>query len=628
NMPLVFVSLLVTVLCTVYFVSKAFAPREKKFYAVAFILIYASLSINFIDVAWQVFDSPNWFWHREAFVFITLFLTVAYKAFENIKKIPNSEILKAAGVLAVLLLLAQSFGEMKGHGDLFIFNAVIIAVITLILIGLKKEDWSGQVKDMGKILPVLLAVFTIYESAFLAPMVSSGTSTLSVFNTEGESFVNAMLSIEDCANASNIMGNGFRSEYDNLKTVDDIEVGGASQYAGYRGITIFNSNSNKAIDRFMKQLGYSVNYNYFAAGHSYSAPATDAFFSIGSLYMTNPDYTGAELIASDDNLSFYANRTVLPIVFTANASARDFDFYSLESEVNDKNYFAFQNDWYASLFASFGDDFFVPVSDGAVEEQLLNGSVINIGDYRADDQFAEEDVSVSTDDESDEAFDPDELGLEVTSDYYDTQLDVYRLNKSLPIILNYEVTVDRADELYVNISVPRTNSGCEVYLNGYLIDTYSAGTFYSTILRLGFFEPGETVQLSILADHDKFTYLSVNFAYFDAASFEAQFEGVPTDNTVISEAEDGYISFSADVEVGQMILTSIPYEEGWTATVDGQEVEIKPYQNALISLDAAPGHHDVTLQYTPPGLKGGAILTIVGIIGLIGVSVVERKNKR
>lgn len=627
NMPLIFVCLLVTVLCAVFFVSKIFAGKEKKFYAVCFILIYAVLCINFLDVAWQVFDSPNWFWHRESFVFITLLLTVSYKAFEKIREVSNHEILKAAGVLAILLLAAQSFGEMKGHGELFIANAIIIAVITLLLIGMKKTDWSGQLKDMGKMIPVILAVITIYESAFLAPMLSSGTSTLSVFTTEGDAFVSAMLSFEDCANASNMLGNGFRSEYENIKTVDDIPIGGASQYAGYRGISIFNSNSNKAFDRFLKQLGYSVNYNYFAAGHAYSAPSTDAFFSIGSLYMTNDEYTDADLIASDDNLSFYRRNTVLPLAFTANASARDFDFYALENDVNDKNYFEFQNDWYASLFSSFTEDFFITVDESNVTEEILNGTTINIGDYRADDQFAEEDIQTS-EEESEAAFDPDELGLEVASNYYDTQLDVYRINESLPIILNYEVTVDRPDELYVNISVPRTNSGCEVYLNGMLIDTYSDGTFYSSILRLGAFEKGETVQLSILADQDSFTYLAVNFAYFDNEAFEQQFAELDTSKTSITEAEDGYISFTADVAQGDMILTSIPYEDGWEAFVDGQRTEITPYQNALISLDVAPGAHDIQLQYTPPGLKAGAVLSAVGIVGLIALALIDRKNKR
>ncbi len=627
NMPLIFVSLLVTILCTVYFVSKAFSGKAKRFYAVCFILIYATLCIDFLDVAWQVFDSPNWFWHREAFCFIPLFLTVSYTVFENLKKVTNAEILKAAGIIAILLLMAQSFGDMKTESKVFLFNVFTIAAIFLMLLGLKKEDWKGQLKNMGKILPVMLVLITVYEVTFLSPMLSSGTATLSVFTSRGDDYVSAVLSLEDCVISSDYLQHGFRSEYDNIRAMDDIGVGGSEQLVGYRGISLFNSNSNKAFGRFLKQLGCNVNYNYFAAGHGYSAPSIDTFFSIGTLYSTDETYRGMNFITSDDNLSFYTARTVLNPVFTVPASARDFNFYSLETATEDKNYFDFQNDWYRSLFPSFTEDFFIAVDDGDIEFEMLNGEAINIGDYQSDNTDPEESIS-SEEESSSAAFDPDDLGEEVAADYYDNQIDVYRYNKKLPIILDYQITVNSEDELYANISVPRTNGGCEVYLDGDLIGYYSPGTNYSTILRLGSYEVGDNVQFTLMADHDTFTYMQINFAYFDTDIFESQLAGVDAESTTITEADDGYVLFEADVDAGDMILTSIPYEEGWTAYVDGVETEIIPYQDALISLDAAPGHHDVRLQYYTPGVKAGAILSIVGIIGLIGVSIVDNKNKR
>lgn len=627
NMPLVFISVLVTFLCVVFFVSKAFSGKAKRFYAAAFILVYLVLCIDILDVAWQVFDKPNWFWHRESFVFMPMFLAVSYKVFENILKVANSELLKSAGILTVLLLIAQSFSRMKETGDVFLFNGALIAVITLLLIGMKKNDWSGQLKDMGKMIPVFIAVLAIYETAFLAPMRSSGTATLSVYTGDGDHYRDVILSFEDCANASNILGSGFRSEYDYVKFTDDVGVGGTEQYAGYHGISIFNSNSNKAFSRFMKQLGYTVNFNYFFAGHSYAAPSTDAFFSIGSLYGATGDYTGADYITEDDNLVFFRNRSVLPLVFGARSESRDFNFYELETMDSDKNYFAFQNDWYRSLFTSFNEDFFIPFDEDNIEQTLLNGQVINLYDYQRPDEEIEESLH-SESDEEEETFDPDDLGLEDQVSFDSTQIDVFRMNSKTPLILNYDLTIDRGDELYMNISVPRTNSGCDVYMNGYPVASYSQGTFYSSILRLGAFETGDTVRVTIMADHDSWTYLDVKFAYFDCEAFEAQFEGVDTSNITMNEADDGYVSCGVDSRQGEILLTSIPYEEGWEAYVDGVKTEIIPYQEALISLDLTPGHHDVVFEFTPPGIKAGAVLSLAGLLGLAAVEVLERKNKR
>lgn len=626
NMPLIYVSSFVTFLCVLFLVSRAFSGKSKKFYTAALIVIYFMLAVDALDVAWQVFDSPNWFWHRESFVFITFFMTLAYYVFERIKDVTNSDILKTAGILLILLLLAHSFGEMRVNGILFVFNLCIIITVTLFVFGLRKETWSYQFKDMGKILPVLLSACLIYESAFLAPLQSAGTATLSIASTEGEDFVVNMMLFEDYAEASSILDNGFRNEYDCFRTEEDVGVPGSAEYTGYRGITIFNSNSNKMFGRFLKQLGYSVNYNYFSADCSYQAPATDAFFSIGTVYSTSDSYAGADRLAENEEMSFFVNRSVLSLAFAASRDARSFDFYQLETAVDGKNYFEFQNDWYRSLFPCFTEDFYVPADEADIEQEIVNGEVINIWDYQnpAEESEEEESSALTASDSSD--FDPDDLGLEVVSDYFETQTEVYRTNKNLPLILNYTVTVTRPDELYVNISVPRMNSGCEVWFNGENIAYYPARTFYSSILRLGAFEPGEQVQLTIMADYDMWTYTDVNFAYFDLASFESQFAQIDDQQVGLIMADDGYVSFGADITEGQMILTSIPYEDGWTAYIDGQKTDIIPYEDALISLDAGPGCHDVLLTFTPPGLKAGAVLSVIGIAGLIVISLMDKKR--
>ena len=628
NMPLIYVSGIVTFLCVLFLVSKAFTGKTKKLYTAAYVLIYAMLAVDFLDVAWQVFDSPNWFWHRESFVFITFFLTVSYHVFERIKDVTNQEILKTAGILGIILLLAHSFGDMQQNGILFVFNLCIIISVTLFLLGLKKEKWGYQMKDMGKILPVLLAACCVYETAFLAPLRSAGTATLSINGSEGENFVVGMMLFEDYAEASDLLENGFRNEYDCFLSDEDVTVMGSAEYVGYRAISVFNSNSNKMFGRFLKQLGYCVNYNYFSADCSYQAPDTDAFFSIGTIYSTSDGYRGADLLAENEEMSFYVNRSVLPLAFTANRDARTFDFYQLETAVDEKNYFDFQNDWYRSLFDCFTDDFYIAVDEADIEQELINGTVINIWDYQNPaEEEEEEGVSTLLNNDSN-TFDPDDLGLEVVSDYLETQTEVYRTNKNLPIIINYTITVTRPDELYINISVPRMNSGSEVWLNGENLVYYPARTFYSSILRLGAYEPGDTVQVTIMSDNDMWTYSDINFAYFDMEAFESQFAGIDTTATTITEADDGYVTFEADVNTGEMILTSIPYEEGWTAYIDGNKADIIPYEDALISLDAEPGHHDVRLTFTPPGLKGGAVLSLLGIIGFAAVEIAERKNKR
>ena len=495
---------------------------------------------------------------------------------------------------------------MNSNGKIFVYNAVGVAVVILLLLGMRKTDWTGQFKDMNRIVPAILSGLVLYETAFLAPLLSSGTATLSVFSDEASKYTDSIISFKDCE--------------------EDRSVGGSSQLANYRSISIFNSNSNKMFSRFLKQQGQTVNYNYFAAWHTHSAPDTDAFMSVGTLFATG-DYSMADFIAGNDNLNLYKSRYVLPIAFTAQASARDFDYYSLETATSGKDYFSFRNDWYASLFESFDEDYFITQTRG-IRSEIINGSEIDINDYISSAQDQEdEDIRSEKDEDETGEFDPDDIGLEVMSSYSGSQRTVYRINQSLPVILNYDVTVQSGDELYVNISLPRLTSGYKVYLDGKLMSAFAADSFYSVVLRLGSYEPGSHVRFSICPDSDYWTYLDVNFGYFDEEAFARQFSGIDTDNIEIHEADDGYISFAADVKDGEMILTSVPYEKGWSCYVDGARSEVIPYEEALISIDAQPGTHEIVLKFTPPGIKAGALLSLIGFAGLISVAVVDKKRK-
>ena len=79
NYPFFFLSLMVTILLILYVTSKVFNGREKVIHILCLIGALLSTGFYYFDKAWQVFDDPNWFFHRHAFVFLALFLVIALK---------------------------------------------------------------------------------------------------------------------------------------------------------------------------------------------------------------------------------------------------------------------------------------------------------------------------------------------------------------------------------------------------------------------------------------------------------------------------------------------------------------------------------------------------------------------
>lgn len=625
NPPFIFISILTTFACVIYFVSDVFKNSVRKLHAICFIFIYASLAITVVDTAWHVFDSPNWFYHRQTFVFMPFFLIITMKVMEKIREVSNKDIFKSLAILIGLLMVAQSFGDMKERDAVFLVNLLFLIALAFILAGFKVTKWPEQLKNMDRLLPFILALIIVSETSLIATVMSGGISTMSVHFGDDIDYRNSLLALEDAANAADTLHRGYRFENEQIYEGSDVDsaTGNGAFWTGYNGISLFNSNSNKELHRYLKQLGYGVNYNYFAASYTYSALDTDAFLSIGALVSRTP-YSGANYVMDDtygSGFGFYYYDRALPIGFSVPYESREFDFYQLETMGENKNYFEFRNDWYSSMFPEeFADDYFVSFdADGFT---LTNGIVLDMSQYVTTSVHYD-----SSSDSSTSVADPDGLGSEVAAN---SKLlnTIYRENSKLPIILEYTLTAPTTDEIYMNLVTNRVLNACEIYVNGRLYQSYPAMTFYSPVIRVGAYEAGEEVTVTIMGKADTFEYMDVYFAYLDSETFNANLNSIDTSDVEVLEYSNGYAAFNCNLANDDMLLTTIPYERGWRAYVDGTEVRVMSYQDALLAVNCGPGNHKVEFVFEAPGVKAGAAVSVVGICGLIAMGLMDTKKKK
>lgn len=82
----------------------------------------------------------------------------------------------------------------------------------------------------------------------------------------------------------------------------------------------------------------------------------------------------------------------------------------------------------------------------------------------------------------------------------------------------------------------------------------------------------------------------------------------------VSGWTDTSVTGTVDSAEGGRLLLSIPYDTGWTATVDGAEQKPARIFKAFMGLTLTPGKHTVELHYFPKGLKPGAMLSVAGLI--------------
>ena len=75
-------------------------------------------------------------------------------------------------------------------------------------------------------------------------------------------------------------------------------------------------------------------------------------------------------------------------------------------------------------------------------------------------------------------------------------------------------------------------------------------------------------------------------------------------------------------------MTSIPYEKGWSAYVDGKKVEVDSIKDAFCTIDLKKGTHEIEFRYIPYGFIVGNIITILSIALLIALYYVDKTYKK
>ncbi len=78
----------------------------------------------------------------------------------------------------------------------------------------------------------------------------------------------------------------------------------------------------------------------------------------------------------------------------------------------------------------------------------------------------------------------------------------------------------------------------------------------------------------------------------------------------------------------KVIFFSVPYSEGFTASIDGIETPIYKANLCMMAIKAPEGKHSISVSYYPKGLKTGVWLSLLGIVLLVLLLWRDMKNSQ
>lgn len=557
GLPNVYCGYLCVLLAGMFVVSKKIKLREKILFCAVLFVLLLSVNNKLLDFIWHGFHSTNMIPHRFSFIISFVLVCLAFKAFTLLKDITPVELIGMLAVSAIVILCAL-FGQQT---DTAVYTSVVLTVLYVGIFLL----YERKLINMN-------VVYVLMGIVFLGEMISS-----------------VLLSVETVRTTTRT---GYPDRYDDVRAcVEDIEAKDDEEFYRmeftqyytindpplyqYPGIAQFSSTANVSVTNFLESIGvagWDAGNRYY---YSETTPLTNAFLDLKYLIAKNghiSDTNNWTLDGSEGGINYYKNNRYLSLGFMTQPE--------MESYKGDK------------------DDLFDA-------QQRLFESATGL------DKELYEKVNVTTAAHNNLSVyyrNVDANGQGIYGQYRYTSNDT---STGSTLSWNYEIPRDSSVYVYaridntenVNISGGESNPTAHSY-----------NTKRPYIISAGVFKAGETLNVSANLDAGVSGTADIYVCMLNQDVFDEGYELLSDELLEINEMDDTNVKGEISVKEDGLLYTSIPYEKGWSAYVDGVEVETTSVDNAMLALNLSAGEHTVEFKYTPSGFTAGLIITITAIL--------------
>lgn len=613
--PEIYCGILTVVLAPLFFMNKKIDKRRKFGYVFLIVVMLLCMCIRPVDMVWHGFQSPNWLPYRYSFVFSFILLSMAAEVYTHLKGIKIYKLVSIFVGYTVLALAAYflipsdglevtkqyaAFQYVKPElvGSLII--SIILAAVYLVIIFLRfggniKPEKEKANRVMSMVLAIVTIVFAGAEVTFNAKTEFDGLNKECVYSTK-DSWVNYIENGRKVTQALYDYDDSlYRCEKTYFRCIND------NMAFGLRGLSHSTSVMNSDILSFLEAMGYASRSYY--CRYDGNTSLADSLLGIKYVLTRNSDsstilnrtytpvftYDYTDEYDTPQTITAYENPNALSIGYMV-----DDDIELINAFGND-NPFNSQNILLSTLLGetTFNDD----------------GSIGERNEYYKDIQLDSEPIcsNVTVSPYGEQTCYTAEGDGDHTVDFNFTAVD------NNPVYAYFRTENEKSVNLWYGPYNEETGEYDYEFLSTYF------ETEHYCIANLGSYEPGTKVSLRMTVANDYTIFGNYYFVSFDQSLFQQSMDKLKQNQLEITDWSARSIEGKITAEDGQVMLTSIPYEKGWTIKVDGKKVEPKKIANALVGVELTAGEHEISMKFTPNGWWSGVILLILGILCMIAL---------
>ncbi len=558
------------VLGIVFFTCKKIRLKEKIVDLCLVLFMLLSCVIRQLDYIWHGFHFTNMIPYRFSYLVSFVLVVMAFRAFMLIDFTSCWDVILAALFTALIIILGvgtQSTAALVG-------TSVVAAVICIILILYTRRVIPKNV------LLIVLSIVIIGESgaaAYIGVKTTTVTGTYDYPRGEQKTveLINYMNELEKDTTEL------WRVETTTTQTLND----GALN--GYNGLSMFNSMANVNTTRFYENFGMMG----WKSGNRYtyaeSSPVTNMFMNLKYIISRDGNYHNTydlTEVYSVGNEKLLRNDHYIPMGFMTNSGLINWKENDNEDQFNP---FDKQNEFFR-LATGISENVYTPlevVSQGHTDYSQFPVNKTEYGNY----SYSCNDASVTPE-----------------------------------VKWNYQAPKDGLYCMYADIS---GGDDVTVMINDVAQPTtYGMGRSY--IACIGECKQGDKISVYAKLEQNQSGTAKVYVNLLNREVFEEGYKMFCKNVMQTEKCNGNSMQGTITTDTDGLFYTSIPYEKGWKAEVDGKKTEITPVGDSLVAFKLSKGTHDIKLYYYPEGFWIGLTVSSICAAAFAACCVIMYVKKR
>lgn len=563
--------------------------RLKKLLLTAVYLI--AFDLNGLNYIMHMFHYPSWFPNRFSWFFTLYCIILASESWTTMEKDDYRMMTVPRGLLlgigwAVVTVLCFAFAQAIGYQFVYTYSIglFLFYMVAMLLLPYLKGKEANVLAMIGCVEIICSFGYSVIfrqadtSADRVAQEVMENREFLDTYATEQAYGFSRILPERDVLSE---MNSGLIMNY-NAPTIFASSIGNIGSFL--EGVGVYTSNNSIQAAGYTQAVMSMLNIQYIYCDNNVIPSHGNRIIYTGQ----NDPYGHYPVAATEKQFVLYENPTVLSMGYMVDKDAQEtWKTMIAESDRQDRG---IADNINVLTEATSGISGVMEKVDLPIKNlQVANCQAI-VKDHH---WIAAEAIDTETLDMS--QFEGEGSAVNLAAEGYDPLSDSY---------LGFTYQADQDGEYFIEIDGNAASAG-------YLKAGEEMQVYYE--ISASDFVNGQTNGM-------------IQISRFNEEQWQKAYDVLSRQQMTVTDATDSEIQGTVNAEKEGILFTSIPYEKNWHVYVDGEEQEILPLWNSLVSVKLPAGEHDIRIVYRQSGLAIGAAVSCVMIVLVVGYMLWSRRK--